>query len=295
MQEFWGWLAGIVLSAGVVSGAGYVFRDTIVRFFSKTIEHSFEKRLEAFKGELRDNERELEQIRSFLVSARRDHDSALQSKRFEAAETMLRARQGLAQFSMLVEYMKVLKVDEILKAGDDPKMAEAMAVLINPFDVDETVKKLGAFDKTLFRLYLSDRSLKAFNAYESIVLNAVLTMKLFTIPLGNKPGLLKAGTLSKTVIELVPASKEGFDQFGESYAYHWATYFHDDILSSLRREVSGSDDREKAAKSAENLAIEARQAQMNVRANLQAAGLPEKLLKKDDVEETVAKKEASAT
>lgn len=85
------------------------------------------------------------------------------------------------------------------------------------------------------------------------------------------------------MIELVPGSKDGFDKFGESYAYHWSTYFHDQILKSLRREISGVDELAKATRSAENLALDSRRAQLNVRSTLEAAGLPEKLIKTDEV------------
>lgn len=294
MPEFWEWLVGVATSAAVVSGAAYLFRDTIAKFFSKAIEHQFEKRLEAFKGELRDNEKELEQIRSFLVSARRDRDSALQAKRFEAAEILMRARHGLSQFSMLVEYMKILNVEEILKSGDDPKIVDFVGILVKPFDVDEKVKQLGALDKSLPRLYLSEKSLKAYDAYESIVLSALLVMKLLSVPLRNKDGLLKKDTLTKTVVELLPNTKDDFEKFGESYAYHWATYFHDDILKSLRHEISGVDDLAKATQSAESLAIDSRRAQLKVLTTLEEAGLSKKLLKTDDAA-AVATKQAAAT
>ncbi len=250
------WLLNVATTAGVISVVGYLLRDTIAKFFSKAIEHRFEKRLEKFKGDLRDNEKELEQIRSFLVSARRDHDTALQSKRFEAAEILLRARHGLAQFSMLVEYMKILNIEEILKDAGDPKLANFIDLLVKPFELDDKIKQLGAVDKTLPRLYLSEQSLKAFDAYESIIMNATLMMRLLAIPLSNKGNLIKTGALSKTVVELVPNSKDGFDKFGESFAYHWSTYFYDEILKSLRHEISGVDDLENATKSAESLAIE---------------------------------------
>lgn len=176
MPEFAEWLLGSLATSGVLAVAGFLFRDTLAKFFSKAIEHRFEKRLEAFKGELRDNEKELEQIRSFLVSARRDHDTALQAKRLEAAEILLQARHGLAQFSMLIEYMKILNTEEILKDADDPKVAEFIQVLVKPFDVEVKVKQLGTVDKTLPRLYLSEQSLKAYDAYESIILSAAMMM-----------------------------------------------------------------------------------------------------------------------
>jgi len=278
MPEIVEWLLGVVAASGLVGVFGYLFKDTLAKFFSKAVEHRFEKRLEAFKGELRDNEKELEQIRSFLVSARRDHDTALQAKRLDAAEALLRARDHLAQLSLLVEYMKLLNTEEILRDADDPKVAEFVETLIKPLDIDEKFKQLGALDKTLFRLYLSDRSLKAFDAYQLIIMSAAMVLKILAVPVRDKANLMKAGGLSKIVIELVPGSKEGFEKFGEGFAYHWATYFHDQVLTSLRHEISGADDLAKAAKSAEVLAIDSRRAQMNVRSTLEEKGLPEKLI-----------------
>ena len=206
----------------------------------------------------------------------------MQAKRLDAAEALLRARDGLAQLSMLVEYMKILNIEEVLKDADDPKVAEFVDVLLKPFDIDEKFKQIGTLDMSLARLYLNERSLKAFNAYQSIIMHAAMMLKLFSLPLKNKGGMIQVGGLSKTVIELVPGSKEGFDKFGESYAYHWATYFHDQILTSLRHEISGVDDLAKATRSAESMALDSRRAQLNARSTLQAAGLPEQLIKADE-------------
>ncbi|MCX2724968.1 hypothetical protein [Roseibium salinum] len=217
-------------------------RETIAKFFSKAVEHRFDKKLESFKADIRDNEKELDQIRSFLVAARSARDSATQSKRLEAAEILLRARHVLSQLTMLVEYMTILNTEQILKDGNNTKITEFIEALVQPFDVDGKMKQLGEIDKTMPRLYLSDKSLRIFDAYENIILQAVMMMKLFSTPLPDKGKLLKAGNLSEKVIELVPSSKEGFDEWGEDYAYHWSRYFHDEILRSLRHEVAGTDD-----------------------------------------------------
>ena len=111
--------------------------------------------------------------------------------------------------------MKILNTEQILKAADDPKITEFIETLVKPFDVDEKIKLLGTIDKTVSRLYLSDKSLKAFDAYESIILHAAMMMKLYIIPLRDKGNLMRAGSLSKTVMELVPGSKDGFDKWGE--------------------------------------------------------------------------------
>lgn len=277
-SEFWNLLVGVVVSTGSVAAATYLLRDTLGQFLAKGVEHRFEKKLETFKAGIRDNEQELDQIRSFLASARRDRDSAIQSKRLEAAETLLRARQALAQLSIVVEYMKILNTEEILKDAGDPKIAEFADTLAKPFNIDEKLAQLGTIDRTIPRLYLSDRSLKAFDAYQSIVLQAAMMIKLFSLPLSKKSGFINACSLSKMIIELAPSSKEGFDKWGEGYAYYWSTHFHDEILRALRNEVSGADDMTRDAESVERLALDSRRAQSNIRSSLEQIGLPDNLI-----------------
>jgi hypothetical protein len=286
-EGFVEWLVNLISTTGVIGVVGFLLRDTVATYLTKAVEHRFEKQIETFKAEIRDNEAELDQIRSFLVSARRERDTTLQAKRLEAAEILMQARQGLSQFSMLIEYMKMLNGKMILELGEDRKIIEFVETLLKPFDVDGILKTVGAIDKTLPRLYLSDKSLKLFNVYESIIMQAVMMMKLYSIPLRDKSKLIKAGTLSKSILELVPGAKQAFDEYGEEHAYYWATYFHDQILRSLRDEVSGADDPGKDTKSIEQLALESRQAQMNIRASLQRSGLPETLLKDGEADAAI--------
>jgi hypothetical protein len=272
------WLLSTVISAGLIGAAGYLLRDTLGQFFAKAVEHRFEKKLEIFKAAIRDNEQELDQIRSFLVSARRDRDSAIQSKRLEAAETLLRARHSLSQLTMLVEYMKILNTEKLLKDNGDPKIFEFIHTLTKPINIDEKLEQHGTIDMTIPRLYLGEKSLKAFDAYQSIVMQATIMIKFFSIPIGDKDKFINAGALSKMIIELAPNSKEGFDKWGEGFAYYWSTYFHDEVLRALRHEVSGADDMTRDAESVERLALDSRRAQINIRSSLKQVGLPDNLI-----------------
>jgi len=272
------WILSVIASGGLIAGAGFLMRDTVAKFFAKSIEHRFEKRLESFKSGIRDNEAELAHIRSFLASSHRDRESMSHAKRVEAAETLMRARHRYSQLNMLVEYMKLLKIEQILKKQNDPKIAEFIGSLIAPFDTDEKMKALGEIDLTGPRLYLNERSLKSFEVYQQIVSSAVMTLKFLAIPIDGKEGILKAGALSKAVIDLAPNSKEGFEKFGEGYAYYWATYFHDEIVKSLRDEISGSSNDVKDTDSVQKVAMASRRAQLNVRSLLEQAGLPESLI-----------------
>jgi hypothetical protein len=247
----------------------------------KSVEHRFNRRLEAFKGELRDNEKELEHIRSFLIATRRDNDAALQAKRLEAAEILIRARNKLAQFSALAEYMTALNTDEILKNHNNPKINQFIKTLTSPFNIKEEIKNFHSIDMTLPRLYISEHSLKLFDAYKMIILKSALMMEIFMLPGPDKDKFIKEENLSEIVIDLVPASKDGFEKFGEAYAYHWPKYFYDEILKSLRHELSGVDDLATTTKSIENIVLQSRRAQVSVQAALQDNGLPTDLMNTD--------------
>jgi hypothetical protein len=278
-NEFLKWVLGVVTSTGVIAFVVYLTRETLMRFFTRSVEHHFEKKLEAFKAEIRDSEKELEQIRSFLVSARRDRDQVLQAKRFEAAESMMRARKTLFEFSMLVEYMKSLNVDEILKKGDDPKIIEFINIIIKPINIDEKLNSYGLFDKTSLSLYLSEETLKIFQAYEAIMINAATMMKILSMPLNKKESIIKKSNVSKVVIEAAPLSKEGFEKFGEEYALHWSGYFYDEILKALRKELHGANNMQRDTESATRMALDSRNAQLTIRSTLDNIGLSDTLLK----------------
>ena len=283
MSNLWEWILNLVGTFTVIGSAAALFRDSVAKFFLKTIEHSFEKRLESFKGEMRDNEKELADIRSFLVSARREHDAAFHAKRREAAEILLRARNILSQLSVLVEYMKILKIEELVKHPDNLKIVNFIDILVKPFNVEGKLKLLGEIDMMLPRLYLSEQSLRAFDAYEAIVRSAAIMMKYFSIPISDKRIPDQSGYVSKLIIELIPNSKVDFERYGDGFAYNWAAYFHDEILRLLRQEISGADNQSRAAESIECVASESRKIHFNVRSAARATGLPETLIKTDEM------------
>lgn len=281
------WVLGVVASAGFVGWVGFLMRDTLGKLLTKSVEHQFEKKLETFKSDIRDSEKELEQIRAFLVSARRDRDLALQAKRFEAAESMIQARNILAEFTMLVTFMKELKIDEILKRGDDPKIIEFINTLIGTINIEEKLSVYKKLNKICFELYISDNTLKQFRAYETIMLHAAVMMKILSMPLKNKDSIIKKGNVSQPVIEAAPLSKNGFEEHGDEYALYWNDYFYAEILKALRKELHGADNMDRDTESATRLALDSRNAHLKLHSALNDAGLSDALLKPTEIENDV--------
>ncbi|MEB5886804.1 hypothetical protein [Enterobacter roggenkampii] len=278
-DEILKWLISALTSTALLGVIIYFSRSTLTKWIGKSIEHRFDKKIENFKSEIRDKEKELEQIRLFMASTRRERDSTLQTKRFEAAEILMRSRQFLGQFTMLVEYVKMLNMNEILDKRNDPKITQFIKALTDPVEIDEKLRVYGTFDRTLPDLYLNDRVKKLFEAYQFIILNAVMIMKVLSMPgININPDLFKKDSLRKTVIELAPLAKEGFDQFGDSYAYHWTNYFYEEILKELRNELLGITSLSKDTEAATKLALDTRRAQINLHTTLEENGLSENLI-----------------
>lgn len=277
MTEISKWLLGVVTSTAFLGFIAYITRTSISHFFTKSIEYKFEKKVEKFKSDIKNNENELEQIRSFLALTRRERDSILQLKRFEAAEVLIHLRQFLSGFMTLAEYSKYLKIDEIMKRGNDYKVAEFINDLIKPFKIDEKLTAYGEIDRTLTILYLDERSQKMFKIYESIIMNVVMTMKLLSIPLENKSNFINDNYLAEMITEVVPSSKEGFDKYGDNYAVYWLRYFYSEISKELRNELLGTTNTIKDTEAAAKLIIDSRRAQSDIIKSLQQHGLPSEL------------------
>ncbi|NCH29719.1 hypothetical protein EHI88_04730 [Cronobacter malonaticus] len=281
-NEILKWIVSVLTSATVLGAILYFTRSSLTKFIGKSIEHRFEKKLENFKAEIRENEKEIEQIRAFMSSARRERDSALQAKRFEAAEALMRMRQFLGQLSVFVEYLKILNMEEILKKRDDPKIHQFINDLTRHADIDGKLATYAAFDKTITELYLSERVRKIFEVYRAVIMNATITMKLLSMP-GLKiiPDIFKKDELKNMIIELVPSAKSGFDKFGDNHAYYWLNYFHNEISTELRNELLGISSMSKDTEAAAQLATDSRQALIKVQESLKKSGLSEELIKSD--------------
>ena len=278
INEFLKWGAGVVASAGFLGGVGFFMRDYLSKLLTKSVEHNFEKKLEKFKSDIRESERELEQIRHYIASSRSSRDSVLQTKKFEAAENLIRIRQFLCGFTAVVQYMQVLKIDELMKSGGDPKIDGFMEAITKPLNINQRMQEYGKFDKDTPKLYLSERVVSVFEIYESIIIHAIATLQLLALPMPKKQDILKKGDISKRIIELVPSSQSCFEQFGETHIYYWHDYFYREILKELRNELVGESNKIKDTDSAARLALDFRNVQLQVSTILKQHGLSEGLI-----------------
>ncbi|EIN0457402.1 hypothetical protein OGX69_13535 [Citrobacter sp. Cb130] len=274
------WILSTITSIGFLAGIAYLFKDVLTRYFTKSVESRFEKDIERFKAKIISEEKELTQIREMIVAARRERDVGLQAKRFASAEMLLSSRKFLLEFYGLVDFMRLIKFDQLLKDYDKNKVKDLVETIIKPYDLDDKLLELKKYDHSIPKLYLNERVIAYYEAYRQIIMHAVTAMKLISMEVYKGADDFKSEALVKTIQELVPASKDGFDKYGYMYAFSWVDFFYEGILKELRNDLFGSTTMDKDTESAVRLVIDANNAQLKVRTALSQYNLPEQFLNK---------------
>lgn len=277
------WIVSSLGTSALLGVVVYLFRETLAKFFTKSVEHQFDLKLEIIKDQLLAKSTELDHIMTFMSSQKRERDSVLQAKNLEAAEITLRACDALAPLKMAVEFVKTLNIEEIVKQKNNPDIAEFVGTLLASIKVDETLAEIKEIDMTIPRLYLNDRTLSFFNAHQSIIMHAILIMKLLSLGLDSEK-LMKKKVLQKEIEGLIPISKESFAKYGESYAFLWVQFFSDEIKKALRVQVRGDEKDMEDSATITNLSIASQQAQHEVRQKIDSSGLPPELFNTEDDE-----------
>ena len=215
-------------------GIGIIFRNSITNFLADKISQRSIKKIEELKSDLRVSENLKRDLDKHIADSFENHSNLLCSKKMQAAEDLIKARQFLAQFHILTLYMQILDIPKILEMREK-KIVDLFATLMKPFEGELEALKV---DKTRPLLYLNERTLKAFEIYELMITNAYTMLTLISFDIKNKHKFIKNDSkLTQLIIEYVPNSEEGFNKFGANYAYYWATYFYEEIMNTTRKEI----------------------------------------------------------
>jgi len=65
------WLVSPATAVVFCAGCGYVFRNAIARYFTKSIEHKFDEKLARAKAQFQAKEGEIERISAFIASQKK--------------------------------------------------------------------------------------------------------------------------------------------------------------------------------------------------------------------------------
>lgn len=280
-NEIFKWLSAVFTSLGITGVIGLFWRDSIGRFFTKSVDYQFEKKMEKFKSDIRGNEKELEQMRAYLSSARSGRDALLQRKKFESAENLIKARRYLNEFNLAVTYMQMFKIEAFYENINDPKIQGVIDALIKPLKLDEKAAEYKNFDLDTPRLYLSDKTMKVFDVYSGIVMISISTLKMLEVKDKGASNIVSYKNIIKDIIDLLPHTKEGFEKHGDSFAFQFHGYFRRELLTEIKNELTGDNTMVRDTELAAELALGLRNAQVKVKETIAHYNIPDELINTD--------------
>ena len=144
------WIASIVPTT-LLCLAIWLGRKFIATWLVKSVEHKFDRKLEAvrndfrqqedaFKADLKLKEKEISDLRSGVMTAMISRQMALDKRRLQAVDQLWSATTALAGAKKISSFMAVMKFDAIAEeAARDPKVREmftAMGATFDPNKVD---------------------------------------------------------------------------------------------------------------------------------------------------------------
>lgn len=277
LDSIWIWFINSTSVAAFLAFLLFLSKKLIVDYFSRSVAHSFDQKLEEAKSDLAAQEQEIEFIRSHLKELRSKRSEALQVKQFDAAEQIFRVIQTLRKMTMAVEMLKLFDIEKMKLQMQDNDISELFDTLQKGLKIDESISELSQHDTGLLELYLDEATLMNFNGYKSIMTFGAMVLRCasLNIPIGK---VMDNEKIVEEMKALLPHSADSFDKWGARYSLYWQQYFLEQTISSLRAMVSLEQDAKKDVQYLAKASMDAKQAQAQVKSLLANTGLGEGIL-----------------
>ena len=250
------------LTAALIAGVLWLLRNWILTRLTASVQHDYDKKLEAlrtelkkseeqFKTDLRAREAELAAIRGGALTNITVRQTALAQRRIEAVDCVWAATVEGAKFNMLLMLVQIFNIPALVKAGasDKAKIQQILEAL------GKTIPDIENIDggAAKHRPYISELAWAYFNAYTSIIGMAFATFKILEV--GEDPNkFLAEDKFIPMLKSSLPDWTDYIDKCGLSGAQHLADELKKRLLAELQNVLAGKEeDQADVARAAEIL------------------------------------------
>ena len=159
----WSDVASSAIVLAIVTGVGYLVRDSISAWLSTGIQHKFDSKLEVLSNDLDAKSRQIDDLRSGALGVRAQRQGSIDRRRLEAIDQLWEAVKVLRQLRGNCSTMAIVKWPEAaVELAKDPKARDMFeqisSDLPSRFPVD---------DAHASRPYISQLAWALFNTYRA--------------------------------------------------------------------------------------------------------------------------------
>lgn len=251
------WLINTLSSSVAVVVMLFLFKSLITTRLTQSVRHEFERKIkeieydlnsklaklssdyrkseEEFKADLKTKELEIAALNSAGLGSRSSRLAEVGKRRLAAIDQIWQAIQGIQDFEPVAAFMSILKVQplaEEIKRNPDAK------IFLKNLDLD-LKKAKGSFEMAhMARPYVSEMSWAYYNAYSSIVTNAVAMAHILNA--GQDPTkFMDQEKIKALITAAIPYASDYIDKFGAQAAYNFLGQIKDQLLIELRKTMDG--------------------------------------------------------
>lgn len=258
IEEIIDLLISPTITLALVGGIGYLARDIISNYFASRLDLKIKSDLAALESRLRESEASSQTFRQFALANLGKNEDLLIERRIRAAEAVWTDAVSLQKHRYLVEFLKVLNVEELEKDIHRKDYQE----FINNLTPNLAPDKLKLeFSSATHRPFLSPLAWASFSAYVAIY--SIPLIVFVTLRSGMKIGSsINKGDYGRIIAPIVPEALEDVRENGVLRVLHYIDKVEELLLAELKESISGKESSDEANKRARAIieAVEAARA-----------------------------------
>ncbi len=238
------------ISAALLA-AFYFVRKWIEANVEKSVQHTFDQKLEVTKSDLRAKEAEISALRDMVLSGRAQRNALLDKRRIEAVERIWAAVGRLAPFLMTSASMAVVEFDVAAKdIPRNPNLRTFFSRIADPSLVDKLKEGHVAIHE---RPFLSPLAWAYFSAYQSILFSAYMDARVLAEVVADAGKFLNRNHARDLLKATLSHHSEWIDSNDPSTYHYLLDELREKLLGELRNMLTGQDEDRQAIQQAKQI------------------------------------------
>lgn len=250
-------------AALVAAGALYwLSRVWIKRYVEKSVDASFDRKLEVLRSDLRTKEAQITALQAAALNNRAGRDSIIEKRRIEAVEGIWGATIKLRSFKMAAVTFNIFKMDMLSKRAEQDERVRAMIGMVAGVS-DESLKSLGEVGGDSERLFLPVDAWATYTALRSILVYVYARLLAIKNGVSDSEKLMHGDHVVKVVRAALPSHESFIDQYGINGIGHLVEPLEELVFTQLQRALHGEEADSLAVERSANVLRLAKEAQIH--------------------------------
>lgn len=237
-----------ITTTGLFAAALWLGRELISTRLTKSVQHEFDKKIEAvkatlreseelFKAQLREKEAEISALRSGALTVLASRQAALDKRRLEAVDQLWTSINALTPARAIAANLAVIKFEFAAKQAEhDPKLRQFFELIGQGFDM----KSIDLSGAAKARPFLSPMVWAVYSAILAIVIHSVLRLQILKGGLGTTD-FADHKAIEKLVVAALPHYSEYLEKHGPSVYYYVLEALDEKLITEIQIMLSGTE------------------------------------------------------